>query len=64
MEVNDLSAPLAVPETGGCRDGLHPDRTNENRGAESVLSYLLGLSEMRLMHRLGDARTKIAPRIA
>lgn len=64
MGANDLSAPLAVPETGGCRDGLHPDRANENQGAESVLSYLLGLCEMRLMHRLSDARTKFAPRIA
>ena len=32
---------------GSCRDGLHPDRANENRGGESVLSYLLGLAEIR-----------------
>jgi len=41
---NDLSLPLVDLETGSCRDGLHPDRPNENRGAESVLSYLLGLA--------------------
>lgn len=44
---NDLQAVLIDPETGSCLDGLHPDRPNENRGAESVLSYLLGLMEMR-----------------
>ena len=30
---NDLSVTLVDPETGSCRDGLHPDRANENRGA-------------------------------
>ncbi len=44
---NDLATPLADPDTGSCRDGLHPDRANENRGAESVLSYLQALIEMR-----------------
>jgi hypothetical protein len=49
---NDLSTPLVDPETGSCRDGLHPDRRNENRGAESVLSYLLGLVDMRTLERM------------
>ncbi len=44
---NDIEMPLADLETGSCMDGLHPDRPNENRGAESVVSYLLGLVEMR-----------------
>jgi hypothetical protein len=44
---NDLQAALIDPNTGSCSDGLHPDRLNENKGAESVLSYLLGLLEMR-----------------
>ena len=44
---NDLSIPLVDIASGSCRDGLHPDRANENRGAESVLSYLLGLANMR-----------------
>ena len=44
---NDLQTALVDPDTGGCSDGLHPDRANENKGAESVLSYLLGLVEIR-----------------
>jgi glycosyltransferase involved in cell wall biosynthesis len=44
---NDLSVPLVDVNTGSCRDGLHPDRVNENRGAESAVSYLLALAEMR-----------------
>jgi hypothetical protein len=39
---------LYDPETGGCRDGLHPDRVNQNQGAESTLSFYLSLLEMRL----------------
>jgi glycosyltransferase involved in cell wall biosynthesis len=44
---NDLGCPLVDVATGSCRDGLHPDRANENRGAESVLSYLLSVVELR-----------------
>lgn len=44
---NDLALPLVDVASGSCRDGLHPDRVNENRGAESVLSWLLGLVAMR-----------------
>jgi glycosyltransferase involved in cell wall biosynthesis len=44
---NDLKTALIDPDTGSCSDGLHPDRPNENKGAESVLSYLLGLVEIR-----------------
>jgi glycosyltransferase involved in cell wall biosynthesis len=44
---NDLLAPLYDPITGGCRDGLHPDRVNENQGAESTISFLMALLEMR-----------------
>ena len=43
---NDLQTTLIDPETGSCSDGLHPDRANENKGAESALSYLLGLVEI------------------
>jgi hypothetical protein len=42
LGANDLGLPLVDRATGSCRDGLHPDRPNENMGAESVLSYLLG----------------------
>ncbi len=44
---NDLLAPLYDATTGGCRDGLHPDRINENQGAESTLSFLLALLDMQ-----------------
>jgi glycosyltransferase involved in cell wall biosynthesis len=46
---NDLQIALYDPSTGGCRDGLHPDRANENQGAESTLSFLMALLEMRKM---------------
>lgn len=51
MGDNDLAIPLVDIKTGRCRDGLHPDRANENCGAESVLSYLLGLAEIRQLVR-------------
>ena len=44
---NDLQIALYDPVSGGCRDGLHPDRANENQGAESTLSFLMALLEMR-----------------
>lgn len=58
---NDLSASLVDLEMGSCCDGLHPDRANENRGGESVVSYLLGLAEVRELSRMGGSRTKPAP---
>jgi len=61
---NDLSVSLVDLETGSCRDGLHPDRPNENRGGESVVSYLLGLSEIRQIARLSESRARPAPRVA
>lgn len=44
---NDLGLELYQQETGGCADGLHIDRINENQGAESTLAFLLSLAEMR-----------------
>ncbi|MGH8297446.1 MAG: glycosyl transferase family 1, partial [Steroidobacteraceae bacterium] len=55
---NDLSLPLVDPETGSCRDGLHPDRANENRGGESAVSYLLSLAEMRQLSRPAGERIR------
>lgn len=49
---NDLRENLIDAATGGCCDGLHPDRKNLNQGAESCLSYLHSLVEMREMQRL------------
>ena len=45
---NDLNLPIYDPTTGGCRDGLHSDRANENQGAESTLAFLQALLELRL----------------
>ena len=55
---NDLSIALVDVEAGSCSDGLHPDRANENRGAESVLSWLLALIEIREMYRIGNPAMK------
>jgi glycosyltransferase involved in cell wall biosynthesis len=46
---NDLQIALYDPSTGGCRDGLHPERVNENQGAESTLAFLMALVEMSLV---------------
>jgi hypothetical protein len=46
---NDLNLSIYDPTTGGCRDGLHPDRANENQGAESTLAFLQSLLELRLV---------------
>ena len=53
---NDLKTALYDASTGGCRDGLHPDRANENQGAESTLSFLMALLEMR---QLPDEASKL-----
>ncbi|MBI3131420.1 MAG: glycosyltransferase family 4 protein [Acidobacteria bacterium] len=54
---NDLTLPLYDARTGGCCDGLHSDRVNENQGAESTLAYHLARAaitqaEQRLSHPL------------
>jgi hypothetical protein len=55
---NDLRKTLIDPDTGSCSDGLHPDRLNQNKGAESALSYLLGLVEMRQFERPATVERK------
>ena len=57
---NDLQTTLIDPAPGSCLDGLHPDRPNENKGAELVLSYLLGLVEMRQFKRTATIDRKTA----
>jgi hypothetical protein len=47
---NDLNLSLYDPATGGCRDGLHPDRLNENQGAESTLAFLQSLLELKRVY--------------
>jgi glycosyltransferase involved in cell wall biosynthesis len=51
---NDLRTRLIDLDNGSCLDGLHPDRANENKGAESVLSYLLSLVEIRQFLAVAD----------
>ena len=58
---NDLQTTLIDPDTGSCSDGLHPDRPNENKGAESALSYLLGLVEIRAVQARCCDRTESNP---
>ena len=54
---NDLQIALYDPSTGGCRDGLHPERANENQGAESTLAFLLALIEMRSLGEVDHPRS-------
>jgi glycosyltransferase involved in cell wall biosynthesis len=56
---NDLQIALYDPTTGGCRDGLHPDRANENQGAESTLSFLMALLEMRKLEEADGTENKL-----
>ncbi len=51
---NDLQIALYDSTTGGCRDGLHPERANENQGAESTLAFLMAQVEMRLLKEAGS----------
>lgn len=44
---NALGVQVFEAQTGGCHDGLHADRINRNQGAESTLSYLSALVELR-----------------
>jgi hypothetical protein len=45
---NAVGMPVYDNQTGGCRDGLHIDRLNENQGAESTLSFIQSLLELQL----------------
>ncbi len=56
---NDLQLPLYDSVTGGCRDGLHPERANENQGAESTLSFLTALLEMRALQESESMEIKL-----
>jgi glycosyltransferase involved in cell wall biosynthesis len=56
---NDLQIALYDASTGGCRDGLHADRANENQGAESTLSFLMALLEMRKLEESDGTEKKL-----
>jgi hypothetical protein len=49
LGANDLRLPLWDASTGGCFDGLHDNRVNGNQGAESTLSFLLALAEIKAL---------------
>ena len=51
---NPLHVPVFDAMTGGCRDGIHVDRMNENQGAESTLSFLQAVAEIRSADRLAS----------
>jgi glycosyltransferase involved in cell wall biosynthesis len=57
---NHLQQWLYDPLTGGCRDGLHAERANENQGAESTLAFLLALIDMRSLDRPDPLRARSA----
>jgi len=46
---NDLNHPLYDGSNGGCFDGLQPTGINRNQGAESTLSFLIALADMKLL---------------
>jgi glycosyltransferase involved in cell wall biosynthesis len=58
---NPREAQVYDARTGGCRDGIHVDRLNENQGAESTLSFLTALAEMRAADRLAASLLVAAP---
>jgi hypothetical protein len=53
---NELQKLLYDPTTGGCLDGLHSDRVNDNQGAEATLSFLTALCEMRSLQASNSIR--------
>ena len=53
---NALGVSVYDKATGGCRDGLHVDRLNENQGAESTLSFLQAMLEMQQFEREGASQ--------
>jgi len=55
LGANDLGIPVYDPQTGGCHDGLHVDRVNQNEGAESTLAFLLSLAEMKRVRNLAPS---------
>ena len=56
LGANDTGAALYDPHTGGCGDGLGPDYTNLNQGAESTLAALAVLQQAELADRTEVSR--------
>ncbi|MBP7829614.1 MAG: glycosyltransferase family 4 protein [Kiritimatiellae bacterium] len=55
---NDLQASLHDYHSGGCFDGLHPDRVNRNQGAESTVVWQLSVILMNDLHELLNLKPK------
>ncbi len=51
---NDVGQGLYDHATGGCRDGLHATRVNDNEGAESTLAWLHALLQMHALQAAGE----------
>lgn len=51
MGRNIVGKPLYTASTGGVCDGLHRDGINENQGAESLVSFLLALVDLKVCSR-------------
>jgi hypothetical protein len=60
--MNDASAPMIDPETGGAFDGLEPDGANENQGAESTIALVATLQAARRLARSDASVTQRAER--
>jgi hypothetical protein len=52
---NDIGAPAYNAEIGACHDGMHPDRLNQNKGAESCLCALMAHLHVRAMRKARNA---------
>jgi hypothetical protein len=57
---NDLKLSLYDGRTGGCRDGLHSDRANQNEGAEATLSFLTALVETKQASQIVGSAARVA----
>jgi len=55
---NALGVSVYDKATGGCRDGLHIDRLNQNQGAESTLSFIQAWLEMQRFERESSSQYK------
>ena len=55
---NALGVSVYDKVTGGCRDGLHIDRLNENQGAESTLAFIQSLLEMQQFARENQSQLR------
>lgn len=56
---NELGVSMYDAASGGCFDGLTPSGVNPNRGAESLLAYLLARLAMETLAQLREGRGEI-----